>query len=327
MRILDYDDADPWQVLQLTLLALDFPLTPERAAQIRRTDPRPFPCLTINAVEEGTVLGQVGVFRLPMISTEGREDVGGLWALATLTQCAEEEVTRRLLEGAHARMRAAGLRFSTLGTKRNHTTYDLARQHGYEEMNVWAAALGSWETAHQPTRLHAQPLGSEGYDVVEQIYASIASDYLGFAWRHTQFAGLRVVDPTDVWIFTENGRCVGYAIASSDATMLRVSNVLLRQGVDAAEAIAAIAAQLRSDYVRIDVTRPVDIASLRRAGYQVVHPTLSGFLIKPLTPDVTRDDARLLFEIGTDRFLISWLDVTGEPHASMGPASRRARPN
>lgn len=72
MKVLAYDDVDPLQVLHLTLLALDFPLTPEHAAYIRRTDPRPFPGFTVNAVEADVVLGQVGVFRLPMISTEGR---------------------------------------------------------------------------------------------------------------------------------------------------------------------------------------------------------------------------------------------------------------
>jgi hypothetical protein len=33
-------------------------------------------------------------------------------------------------------------------------------------------------------------------------------------------------------------------------------------------------------------------------------------MIKPLIPGVTVDDARQLFGIGKDRFLISWLDVT-----------------
>ena len=54
MKILEYNDVDPLQVLNFTMLALDFPFTPEHAMHIRRTDPRPFPCLTVNAVEERT---------------------------------------------------------------------------------------------------------------------------------------------------------------------------------------------------------------------------------------------------------------------------------
>src|SRR5512143_495397 len=107
MKILEYNDVDPLKVVYLTQLALDCALTPEMAVRIRQTDPRPFPCLAIYAVEDEAVLGQVGIFRLPMISTEGREDVGGIWAVSTHPRHAGRGVASRLLEEAHTRMRAA----------------------------------------------------------------------------------------------------------------------------------------------------------------------------------------------------------------------------
>ena len=310
MKILEYNDVDPLKVMFVNQLALDFALTPELVAHIRQTDPRPFPCLAVYAVEDDDVMGQVGVFRLPMISTEGREDVGGIWAVSTHPQYARNGVASRLLEEAHTRMREAGLRFSTLGTNRYGAAYQLYRQNGYEETNVWATALARWETAHQPTRLRARPLGSEGYDLVEKIYQAIAKEYLGFAWRHTPFTRLRLVDLADIWILSENNRIVGYTFARVDSTMLTINSLVLQQGIDAAEAIAAVAAELKSAYVQVKLSRPVEISSLRRAGYHVAHPTWSGFMVKPLVPDVTSEDARRLFGIGTDRFLISWLDVT-----------------
>jgi hypothetical protein len=33
-------------------------------------------------------------------------------------------------------------------------------------------------------------------------------------------------------------------------------------------------------------------------------------MIKPLVPEVSVEDACRLYGIGTDRFLISWLDIT-----------------
>jgi GNAT superfamily N-acetyltransferase len=310
MKILEYDQVDPLEVLALNQLALDFALTPEMVRRIRQSDPRPFPCLAVYGVEDGAVLGQVGVFRLPMISTDGREDVGGVWAVSTHPQHAGRGVAARLLDEAHARMRAAGLRFSTLGTDRYRVAYKLYRQHGYEEMNVWSAALALWETAHQPTRLSAEPAGMDGYALIEQIYRDVAGDYLGFAWRHTPFSRLRRVSLTDIWILTENSRMVGYALTNASPTMLEISNLVLQPGIDAAEAVAALAAQLRSDYVQVKASRPVEAASLRRAGYQVAQPTWGSFMVKPLVPGVTAEDARRLYGIGTDRFLISWLDVT-----------------
>ncbi len=311
MEILEYNDVDPLKVMYLTQLALDFALTPEMVARIRQSDPRPFPFLAIYAVENDIVLGQVGVFRLPMISTEGREDVGGIWAVSTHPEYARRGVASRLLEEAHTRMQETGLRFSTLGTNRYRVAYKLYRQHGYQETNVWAIALAPWETAHQPTRLRAQPLGTEGYDFVDKIYMDIAQDYLGFAWRYIPFARLRrVVNSSDIWILRENNRVIGYALTSSDQTMLTISNLVLQRNIDVAEATAAVAAELKSAYVQVKLSRPSEITSLRNAGYRVAHPTWDAFMVKPLVPEVTFEDAQQRFGIGTDRFLISWLDTT-----------------
>ncbi len=311
MKILEYNDVDPLQVMYVNKLALDFTLSPERVARIRQTDPRPFPCLAIYAVEDGVIVGQVGIFRLPMISTEGREDVGGIWAVSTHPQYTGRGIASRLLDEAHTRMREAGLRFSTLGTDRYRLAYNLYRKHGYRETNIWATALVRWETAHQPTRLRVQPLGSEGYENVERIYSDIAKDYLGFSWRHTPFAGLRhAVSLTDIWILYENNQIVGYALARLEQPLLSISNIVLRKHIDPAEAIAAVSAKLKSAYVQVKISRPIEIASLQAAGYHVAYPNWDTFMVKPLLPEVTFEDARRLFGMGTDQFLISWLDVT-----------------
>jgi hypothetical protein len=98
-------------------------------------------------------------------------------------------------------MRETGLRFSTLGTNRYRVAYPLYRKHGYEDMQVLATALARWDTAHQPTRLRACVPGSGGFDLVDTIFQECASNYLGYAWRHTPFTVLRdKVDLGEVWI-------------------------------------------------------------------------------------------------------------------------------
>jgi GNAT superfamily N-acetyltransferase len=317
MKILEYSDVDLLSVLHLTMLGLNFPLTPEHAAHIRHTDPRPFPCFTVNAVEDNMALGQVGVFRLPMISTEGREDVGGVWAVSTHPNHARRGIASALLDEAHTRMRDAGLRFSTLGTSRSGVSHKLYQRHGYVDMNVWATAMTRWERAYQPTQLRAQPPGPEGYDFVEKIFADLASDYLGFAWRHTPFARLGdKVNPQEIWVLWENNAVVGYAFARKEKSILLINVQVLRTDISAAEAIAAIACELNALYVQVTTSRPSDMDSLRHAGWQVAHPDWSAFMIKPLLPDLTAEDARRLFGIGTDRFLISWLDTTWKHYIS-----------
>jgi hypothetical protein len=211
-------------------------------------------------------------------------------------------------------MRAAGLRFSTLGTDRYRTAYKLYQRHGYVEMNIWGTAIARWETAHQPTRLRAErarPPGPEGYDFVERVFETIGSDYLGFAWRHTPFARLRERIPLgDIWILWENNEPVGYVFAQKDYLMLKIDVQLLRPDIDAMEAIAAVASHIQATYIRVNISRPSDIASLQQAGFRVAHPNWGAFMVKPLDPGVSIEDARRLFGIGTDRFLISWLDTT-----------------
>jgi GNAT superfamily N-acetyltransferase len=192
MKIVEYDAVDPVSVFQLTMLALDFPLTPEHAEHIRCTDPRPFPCLSVCAVEDGLVVGHVGIFRLPVITTAGREDVGGVWAVATHPGYSGRSVASSLLEEAHERMRQAGLRFSSLGTSRSGVAYRLYRRHGYEDMKVRATAQATWETAHQPTRLRAEPPEPAGYNLVEDVFDHVAQGYLGFAIRHRPFAACAI---------------------------------------------------------------------------------------------------------------------------------------
>ncbi len=310
MKILAYDEVDPLGVLHLTLMALDFPLTPEHSAVLRQQDPRPFPELGVYAVEGDLVLGQVGVFRLPVISTEGREDVGGVWAVSTHPEYAGRGIASRLLDAAHARMREAGLRFSTLGTDRFRVAYRLYQKHGYVDMGLWATAFAPWQFANQPTRLQAKAPGEEGFDFVERVFQNIARDYLGFSWRHTPFSRLRRLSLKNIWIVWDNGRPAGYALTNVHKSMLYISDLMLKDGIDPVEAVAAVAAKVKADYVQVRVSSPKTIAGLRAAGYRVAYPDWNAFMIKPLVPEVTIDDARRLFGIGTDRFLISWLDVT-----------------
>jgi hypothetical protein len=262
-------------------------------------------------VENDRVLGQVGVFRLPMISTEGREDVGGVWAVSTHPEYAGQGLISQLLDEAHRRMREAGLRFSTLHTHRCCAAYRLYQQHGYEELPVWGTALARWETAHQPTRLRAQSPDPGGFDLIDTVFADVAAGYLGFAWRHTPFARLRDnMHLDDIWVLWENNQPMGFALTQMTGPVLTISSLLLRQGTDAAEAVAAIAAQINSPYLQVKTSRPCEVTSLRRAGFLVASPDHSAWMVKPLVPDVAVEDARRLFGIGTDRFLISWLDVT-----------------
>lgn len=311
IQISEYDQIDPLEALNLNLLSRGRAFTPEQAARLRAADPRVMPCLALYALEHRKVVGQIGLLRLPLISAAGREDVGGLGAMAVLPQAGWENSLSALLDEAHRRQRAEGLRFSVLAARLDHPNYAVFREHGYADLGSWGSALARWETTRQPTRYHAQPPGEAGAGRVEAVFAAIAGDYLGFAWRPTPFAPLReLIYTEDILILWSNQQPVGYALTSLDDSLLRITNLTIRMDVDFAEAVAAITAQIKSSFVHVTFTRPVEAASLERRGYRVTRSGFETFMLKTLEPELGPADVRRLYGMGGDRFLISWLDLT-----------------
>ena len=91
---------------------------------------------------------------------------------------------------------------------------------------------------------------------------------------------------------------------------MKIDIQILRMDIDALEAVAAVVSKLKDSCTRVTMSRPTHVASFQRAGWEIAHPTWDAFMIKPLVPELTVDDARQLFGIGTDRFLISYSATT-----------------
>lgn len=314
MDIVEYDNADPLGVLYLNLISLGYALTPERVALIRHLDPRPFPFFAVYAIEDGMVIGQVGVYRLPMVTTEGPEEVGGACAVCTHPAFSRRGLATRLLEAAHTRMRAAGLRFSTLGTARHRAAYALYQRQGYETVCASASTFACRDNVWHDTHLRAERAASERLPLTDDLFQRVAAGHLGFARRHRSFIPMMVatgdVGADEVWLLWNDGELIGYALAKVSESVLTVDNLLLVEGVDAAAAVSALAQDLSVSYFQVRVDHVSVAVSLQQAGYPLERPNWSTFMIKPLIPEVTVEDTCRLFGIGTERFLISPIDVT-----------------
>jgi len=312
--ILEYDSIDPAGVLSLNLTSLDYALTPERAALIRRLDPRPFPFFGLYAVEDGIVAGQVLVYRLPVMTSEGPEDAGGICAVCTHPAFSGRGIASRLMDAAHERMRLADMRYSTLGTTRHRSAYSLYLGLGYEDVFTPTFTFARRDDILRPNRLRAECAGANRLYLTDDIFQRAAAGYLGFSRRHTGFipmlaaTGDLAVD--EVWLFWEEGALMGYALARVFETTLIVRNLLLAEGVDTAEAVSALMGSASAEYLRVRVDQPTVSASLQSAGYPPELTDWRTFMVKPLVPSATVEDARRLLGIETGRFLISAMDVT-----------------
>lgn len=314
MRIAEYDDVDPLQVLHLNLLCLDFALTPELARLIRQMDPRPFPFFALYAVEGSTVAGQVGVFRLPVVSTQGAAEVGGVWAVSTHPAWRGQGVASRLLDEAHARMAAAGLRFSTLGTDRFRIAHRLYEEQDYHDLHSPAVALGRSDVLPRRPDLRAEPAGVARLALADRLFEQLARGELGFARRHTPFFPFlharSYLNANDLWLLWRRDELIGYAVAGAGNSLLRVRNLLLAADVDAPVAVGALAQATDARFVQVRLERPDGAAAFAQAGFHVTPQSWATFMVKPLAADATLAEFRQLYGLDDGRFLISFMDVT-----------------
>ena len=320
MEILEYDSVDPLGVLNLNLLSLDYALTPERVALIRRLDRRPFPFFALYAVVDGIVAGQVGVYSLPMVSTQRLENVGGLCAVCTHPAFSRQGIASRLFDEAHTRMRAAGLRYSTLGTARYRAAYQAYCKAGYTGVTTAAVTFARCDGVNTDTRLRAEPASAEGLRQADELFDRLTQGWLGFAQRFPGFieimAAIGDLNPEEVWLLWEEICLVGYALAQARESILRVDDLFLAMGEEravsplAAEAVATLAFATNATYLRVRINHPWVAESLRRAGYPPELPGWSSFMVKSLESGLSVDNFRAAFGVGTDRFRISPIDVT-----------------
>lgn len=314
IRIAEYDAVDPLQVLHLNLLCLDFALTPEVVAVIRRMDPRPFPFFALYAVEGRTVAGQVGVFRLPVVSTAGAAEVGGVWAVSTHPAWRGKGVASLLLDEAHARMAAAGLRFSTLGTDSYRVAHSLYEKQGYWDLFSSAAALGRSDALSAAPGLVVEPAGVERLALADRLFEQIAHGHLGFARRHTPFFPFlharSYLDANDLWLFQRHGEAAGYAVAGQHNGLLRVKNLLLAEGVNAAEATVSLAQRTGARYIEVRLDVAGHTSAFAQAGFQFTDQSWGAFMVKPLAAGATLAEFRHSYGLDDGRFLSSYLDIT-----------------
>ncbi|MCC7208174.1 MAG: GNAT family N-acetyltransferase [Anaerolineae bacterium] len=313
MQIHEYDAVDPLAVLHLNLMCLDVALTPERVTLIRQQDPRPFPFLALYAQEGEAIAGQVGVLRLPVVSTQGAEEVGGLWAICTHPAFARRGVASRLIAEAHTQLRAAGLRYSTVSADVHRVAHALYKRLGYEDVHSSASVFTAKNALPHPVALIAERADGERLALADQVFERIAKGHLGFARRHSPFfpflAQCGAQSVPDVWLLSGGDSAVGYAVVSASDTFLKITNLLLLDGVDPVGSVAAIAHEVDAPYVQVRVDHRTDVAVFARAGF-LTEPRGGGTLmVKPLTNAATVDDFRRRYGVGTPGFLISRWDI------------------
>lgn len=317
MKILEYDAVDPFEVLDLNLLCFRFALTPEVATKIRRLDERAFPFLAIYAVDNGRVVGQTGVFRLPMMTTAGPEDVGGIWAMCTHPAYSRQGIGSLLIAEAHNRMRRAGLRFAALGTSPHWVAHPFYLKHGYQNIAHFAAALAPRAIVENSgNRFSVAKATQEALPEADALFRRVATGKTGFARRHENFLPKMVEIGDDVRLenlrlLYQDSDLIGYAAVQTSEALFKVDDILLLDEVDSVTAVAALLSESAAPFVQVTMNNfSPHMTRLQQAGFQVTSTTLDVVMLRPLAnnPDIPAMSPH--FGLGTSQFMVSWMDVT-----------------
>lgn len=318
MKIVPYDDVDPFDVLDLNVLCFNFALTPQLVAKIRRLDRRPFPFFALYAIDQGRLLGQVGVFRVPLMTAQGPLDAGAIWAMCTHPAYSRQGIGSALIWEAHRRMRAAGLPFSTLGTSRHWVAHSFYRHHGYLDLANFASALahqdalpedaGSQLTVRQATHADLPP--------ANDLFSRVAVGKTGFSRRQDDFLEM-MIEVGDILSLDQlrmiclGQDLVGYAAVRDSAALLAINNFLLRDDISIVDAAATLLRSAGAPYIRIVTNNHSPyLDQLRSAGFRVTTSPLDVTMIKPLQETMTLDQLYQLFDVASGRFMMSGFDVT-----------------
>ena len=314
IQILTYDQVDPLEVLHLNLVALEYALTPQRLALVRRLDPRPFPFFALYAVLDGALAGQVSVYRLPVVTVDGPEDVGGISAVCTHPAYARQGIAARLIEEAHQHMRRARMRFSTLGTSAYRGAYHLYRHLGYEDVLRAGLASAPREVAVSSGDLTARPAELGEISLADGLYQRLAPGKIAFTRRPDGFLGsmteIGEIDPHSLWLIFTGGILCGFARVSLAQTVLRVYDMFLAGGVSPVQAVAALAFSAQADYISLELFHPWILRSLGETGYHLSPAGWGVFMAKSLILGLPASDLGELLDIGSDRFIMWSVDIT-----------------
>jgi predicted acetyltransferase len=191
MNIVTYRELEPKDDFMMLMdLAFWWPIPPDNMEEWINMDARlKGSPVGFCAVEDGKLVGHVGVMDIPTKTVDGKvEIVGGIWAVATNPGFSRRGICKILMEKAHDYFRSQNYRFSFLCTGRTIIAYSIYKNMGYEEVESVNHLKAAYKVFHNPKAQEKSMGGDLDADEVYRIYEKFTQDKTGFVVRQRDFA-------------------------------------------------------------------------------------------------------------------------------------------
>lgn len=221
MRVLTYDELSASMGLDRALIHLSAfgGVFSSRAVDLLRGRLKAFAdYVGVFAVEDGRVLGQVFVQRIPYAFREGPGRISGIAAVGTRPDRGRHGIARRLLTEVHQREREAGLEFAALWTNRSWGAHTLYERLGYRDIysSPWVVHGPSRPPRRRSRTPGVRPGRMSDLEDIDRFHDRECESRLGFYRRPSGFSETEVllgsVDPGKNLLVARRGsKLVGYA--------------------------------------------------------------------------------------------------------------------
>ena len=255
------------------------------------------------AVEDGEILGFVGLMDMPTRTVSGIEMMGGIWGVVTDPNHVRRGVSRTLMEASHRYFRERGFRFCFLTTYGSWGAHRLYHKLGYEDVK----AVTGYPTAYLLVESDAEADGHrDGFQTpteesVARLFEQFTSQLTGFVVRPKEYLGY-VAGRGGISLEHSLEVEGGYVLANERMGCIQVREMVAMDSAAQGRLIDAL--ERRSDNGSV-LDSLVTTAELRDGyasrGYQL-YPGRYGVLMGKELDDVSMDEAY------GDRFYISAME-------------------
>ncbi len=307
MRILSYDEVDPYEVYRLGMVAFNWPITPKYVKHRLQRDPRVLDGFAIYAVEGGKVVSQVVPLKMRVRLTTGEETVGGIQGVCTDPDMWGKGYARRLMVRSHEIYRELSIRISTLTTSRNIRGHGIYAKLGYTDLPPFFQATRLLPTEREgPQGLHIRSVREKDLSAIQGFYEVHTSDQFGWSLRDPGLLRMKVawdrktLDPYR--IVTRDNTDIGYVRAPGQGVL--TDEIVIPRAEDFKDTLRALEKDARGDYACVSsVSTGRDLERLVALGYTPSSSMMGKVMALSLSSGLKTKELPQLFGSKDGRFV------------------------
>ena len=291
------------------------PMPPDRVKMIRRLDKRCSDYYGVYAMDDdGTAVSQVVVLHIDTQTSEGREKVAGIQAVATLPGHLRRGMSTALMRRVHELLREQGIRISFLLTSSSLVAHGMFVKIGYTTLATFDRGykrIGKEPKEQQRVQLRKFDAGVASK--LDELFSSQTRDRLGFIHRQDDFMAMLVktnqATPEKFKIAYSGGRVVGYTRIQDEADVVIMDELVGTDNPTRSGILEQVERQPHALWAHCYGLCDARLSQLYQSkGYRLHEPCFGRVMVASVDGSLTADEMAKLYGKDEKRFVIYSLD-------------------